>query len=345
MMAEKLKKALAFVMALLMVAALASCGGEPQDDPQGTEPLKVEVPEGKEEAYTFSGTWTDDEDTPYSYTLHCYTDQTLVLECHENQAGTWEAREDGSLALVIGEAAYQASKSELTGKYAFRFNDVVGGEEVAVTLQTVNSNVFEQKDIYQMIEEYKDRPGEIIFYGGSNFARWITLEKDLAEYPVQNKSISGSDDIQRYGYLQQLIYDGAPAIVLYMSSSNDWTTGRSVEEVTTFKEQIFDEMGETLPDTVFIILSATPNPLRYFGEYHESMIECDQWTKSYCESHDNFEFLDVVPALSVDNGAAANADIWGADRLHLTPDGYALLAEVVRDKLAEVCKTYAIIFD
>ena len=352
------KRVIAMLLLCALLLCLASCGGEPQDDPQGTGPLKVEVPVGKEEAYTFTGTWlSDDEETVVNYILHCYTDQTLVLECHENQAGTWEAREDGSLALVIGEAAYQASKSELTGKYAFRFNDTIGTEELAVTLQSVadTGNAAEENNqqliktytnqVRQMARQYEGRQGEVIFYGGSNFVKWETLEKDMEGYPVQNKSFGGSNDPVRYHFIQELIYDSEPAIVLYMSSSNDWTTGKSAEEVIAFKEQMFNDMGEKLPNTVFVILSATPNPLRYFGEYHDKMIECDQWTKSYCESHDNFEFLDVVPPLSLENGTAANGDIWISDKLHLNGDGYALLTGVVRDKLAEICQAYGITFE
>lgn len=346
-MKKNRRKTIAMLAMCALLLCLAACGE-----------AAVEVPEGKEEAYSFTGTWlSEDKETVVNYILHCYTDQTLVMECHENEGGTWQENEDGSLTLTIGGVTYESSKSAYTGKYSFRFNDKIGSQELTVRLETASddSKAGSETDemliqvyaneVHEMVRQYQGRQGEIIFYGGSNFVKWETLEKDMEGYTVQNKSFGGSNDPVRYHFIQELIYDSEPAVMVYMSSSNDWTSGKSLEEVVAFKEQMFNEMGEKLPDTVFVILSATPNPLRYFGEYHEKMVGCDQWIKEYCEIHDNFEFLDVVPALSLDNGANPNATIWIEDSLHLNADGYEILTGVVRDKLATVCDSYGLFQD
>lgn len=343
-MANNIKRMISAVIAGALLLCLAACS-----------PAPVEAPEGKEEAYTFTGTWmSEDKQTVVNYILHCYTDQTLVMECHENKAGTWTENEDGLLKLTIGEATYESSKSAYTGKYSLKFEDSIGSEALTVRLETAGDagNAAQQGDelliqtftdqVHDMVRKYEGRQGEIIFYGGSNFVKWETLETDMEGYPVQNKSFGGSNDPVRHHFIRELVYDSAPAVVVYMSSSNDWTKGQSLEEVVQYKQSMFDEMGETLPDTVFIILSATPNPLRYFGEYHEKMADCDRWIKEYCESHENFEFLDVVPALSQDGGTAPNKAIWQGDELHLNADGYQLLTELVRQELAAVCGSYAL---
>ena len=111
-----------------------------------------------------------------------------------------------------------------------------------------------------------------------------------------------------------------------------------------YKQEMFGEMGATLPNTVYVILSSTPNPLRYFGEYHDGMVEVDQWTEAYCETHDNFEFLNVVPPLSLEEGVEPNPDLWQSDRLHLNEEGYAILTGLVKDELSYIEDNYPVVF-
>ena len=203
---------------------------------------------------------------------------------------------------------------------------------------------FKFLNISKIVNKYSNRPqGEIIFYGGSNFRRWATVESDLSEYPIQNKAFGGSDDIERFAEADKLIYPSKPTILVYMSSSNDWTGGRSSEEIIAFKQNMFEEMAQELPDTVFVILSSTPNPLRYFGEYHDGMVQVNQWLEEYCQAHERFEYLDVVTPLTQEDGTA-NEAIWGSDRLHLNEDGYRLLTEVMRSALQSVCEKHQIPF-
>lgn len=334
--------------ALCLLLSLAACGEK--------EPAAVELKD-MEEAYRLTGTYlSPDQETVIHYALHCYVDNTLVLECHQNRGGTWNENSEGALELTIDGVAYTAPKSQYTGKYAFKLDDTIGTESVTIRMESAmdDSAGGTQTDellirtyentVKEMVTEFQGRDGEIIFYGSSNFVKWTTLEEDMAGYPVQNKSFGGSNDVTRYHFIQELIYDSDPAIVAYMSSSNDWTRGQSLEDVVAFKQKMFDEMAEKLPDTVFIILSSTPNPLRYYGEYQEKMEGCDQWTADYCAAHERFEYIDVVPALSLDNGATPNRELWIEDDLHLNEAGYEILTQIVREKLDEVCETYGITF-
>ncbi len=337
----------ALLAACCLLLALAACGKEPAA-------LK-----DLEESYLLKGTYlSEDQETVVHYALHCYVDNTLVLECHQNRGGTWSEGEDGGLELTIDGVKYTAKKSQYTGKISFKFDDRLGSQAVTVRLETAldtsqfggQSNQDEimirtyEKTVQEMAQKFAGRDGEVIFYGGSNFVKWSTLDEDMEGYPVQNKSFGGSNDVTRHHFMKELIYDSNPAIVLYMSSSNDWTQGKSLEEVTEFKQKLFDEMAENLPDTVFIILSSTPNPLRYYGEYQEKMQGCDRWTAEYCAGHENFEYIDVVPALSLKEGAEPNRELWLDDDLHLNEAGYEILAQVVREKLAEVCESCGITF-
>ncbi len=342
------KKMITLLLGLLLALSLVSaCADKPAPEPAAAEPIAapVAVPTGKTEAYTMTGTWiSDDEQTVVPLTLHLYEDGTLVLECHENKAGSWEKDAEEKLHITIGADSYVSSYSEANKGYGLRIRDMLGEEEISVYLcepqdpkkiaEENNQNLIQSLEKSFANEAPSDIPaGAIVFYGGSNFVKWTTLEDDLAGYPVVNRSIGGSNDPVRKHFFAERVQRLAPAVVFYMSSSNDWTSGQDKDEIKSYKQAFFDEMAEALPDTVFVILSATPNPLRYFGEYHDGMVEVDAFTKAYCETHPQFEFLNVVPALSLSDGAEPNPDLWQSDKLHLNADGYAILTALVRGEL------------
>ncbi len=341
-----------------MLSLLAVCCGK-AEQPAAAAPAvavsgetstvsAVDVPTDKAEELTLSGKWvSDDEQTVVPLTLHLYTDGTLVLECHANKAGTWRAEEGGSYRILIGKEEYTVRYSETTRSHFVRINEQIGSESFTVQLTEVrdpaliaeenNRALIEQLEKGFAAETVSDIPaGAVVFYGGSNFVKWTTLEEDLAGYPVVNRSIGGSNDPVRRHFFDERVRSLSPSVVFYMSSSNDWTSGQDKDEIKTYKQQLFDEMAAALPDTVFVILSATPNPLRYFGEYHDGMIEVDAFTKAYCETHEQFTFLNVVPALSRENGTEPNPDLWQSDKLHLNADGYAILTALVREELEQL---------
>jgi lysophospholipase L1-like esterase len=334
---------------LLTLSLIASC-----TDPQAANAAAVEtaapvtVPSDKAEAYTMTGTWTsDDEQTVVPLTLHLYEDGTLVLECHENKAGSWEKDSEGKLHVTIGQDQYLSTYSDVKKSYSVRIEDKIGDEEISVALsEPQDANKIAEENNQALIQFLEkgfaneapvDIPsGAVVFYGGSNFVKWATLEKDLSGYPVVNRSIGGSNDPIRRHFFAERVQALAPAAVFYMSSSNDWTSGQNKDDIKAYKQEFFDEMAKALPDTFFVILSATPNPLRYFGEYHDGMVEVDAFTEEYCRTHERFFFLNVVPALSLSGGASPNPDLWQSDRLHLNSDGYALLTDLVREELEKL---------
>ncbi len=359
-----MKKSVLFlaVAALFLSAFLIGCTesqpNKPEAAPSSPVPTEAPVmlPKDKTEKYLFSGKWvSDDEQTVVPILVHLYEDGSLVLEAHENRAGSWTENDDGSLSILIGGDSYTGKYSEFLKTMFFRYEGKIGDEEFSVQLTVApdpakvaeenNQAMIESIRASEPKEAYTGKGGEVIFYGGSNFQKWTTLEADLPGYPVVNKSIGGSNDPIRREFIEERVYNRNPAVVFYMSSSNDWTSGQSKDEIISYKQGMFDEMAEKLPDTVFVILSATPNPLRYFGEYHDGMVAVDNWTKSYCAGKQNFEFLDVVPALSLNSGAEVKPDLWQSDRLHLNEDGYAILTELIMNELKSVEETYQLTFN
>ncbi len=336
----------AIVVAFLLL--FGACSAK-QEEPS------VIIPNGVKETCQMSGSYiSGDGETVIHYLLHLYQDGTLVMECHKNRAGTWYEDEEGVLQMTIDEASYSAPKSKSAKRYIFYFKDRVGDEDVEIKMQSETDavEVAREKDeamikyyadrIAELVKQFENRNGEIIFYGGSNFVKWSSLEEDMAPYPVQNKSFGGSNDVTRNFYVDELIVASAPKILVTFNDTNNWTSGQSLEMVLTYREEMLNDLHRKLPNTVILYLSNTPNPLRYFGDYHEKCVQSDEWTREYCEEHEGFEYLDIVSALTK-NGEPVE-EYWISDQLHLSQEGYAALAPVVKEKLDEICERYGIEF-
>ncbi len=342
-MTKRLRKAMALLVMICLLASCftALCAGA----------------EEKEETYRFTGTYiSPDQQTVVHYLLHCYADHTLLLEYHSRLEGTWAEESEGLLTLRIGDAEYTAKKSATIGRYAFRYPDRIGTVDVKIRLETASDGSVggTQTDemliqaykstVEDMARKAKGHTGEIVLYGGSNFVKWETAAQDLAGYPVLNHSFGGSNDVTRSHYMRQLVYDIQPSILITVNDTNNWTRGQTLEEVIAYRQLMLEDMRAQMPNTVILYLSNTPNPLRYYGEYHDQCVASDAWTKEWCDTHDGFEYLDIVPALSLEDGSAPNMDLWQDDSLHLNGKGYELLTRVLREELDSLCRKYGMAF-
>lgn len=318
-------------VAVFAVAGLTACGAK-----------EVKT------SYKLTGRYVNTEtNTVVNYQLELYSDNTLVMNSHEKMVGTWEKNSDNSLTMVIGGVTYTAQQKDFS--YTFEYNAKIGEVDIKVMLTNAVSQTEEQLnkvfegEVKQLKLKYEGKTGEVIFYGASNFARWSTLEEQISGYPVQNKAFGGAPDTCLRNFAPDLLYGSAPKIVVLMNSSNTFSSGKSASEIISYKLEFFNEMKAALPDTVFLLQSATPNPLRYFGEYHDKMVEVDAKIKEYCENNDKFEYFNLISDLTASDGTV-NPDIWIEDNLHLNAAGYQILADLTNAKLAEVCQKYTIGF-
>ncbi|MCR5145451.1 MAG: hypothetical protein K6B67_09185 [Lachnospiraceae bacterium] len=335
------KKFLSIFLIILCLMCFNACGNPKSETQQSAQTTE------KENKYIFSGYYiSDDKTTIANYVVYCYTDGSLKLDADSPATGSWE-KSDNSLKLLIGDKTYTAKASTDGQYYDFILKTQMGNVPLSIEMRCDSKNtqgVFTEAnriegykdEVDELTQKYKDVTGGIILYGGSNFKKWITVEDDLSNYTIINKSFGGSSDTTRSFYADQLLYHSSPDMVILMSSTNDWTSGNNLEQVKKIKADFYDDIAKNLPDTKIVIMSATPNPLRYYGEYHDGMVACDKWLAEYCNQHKNFYFADCRPALSLENGDKPDPTIWGEDNLHLNEIGYQKLSRFLNDEIARI---------
>lgn len=328
-------------LTILCITLLNACG-EKKSETEQTAQTKE-----KENQYIFSGYYiSEDKATIANYVVYCYTDGTVKLDADEPASGSWK-KDNDNIELLIDNQKYTATSTSHGEYYDFILKTKMGNIPLDIEMRCDSKNtqgVFTEAnriegykaEVDELSQKYKDVTGGIILYGGSNFKKWTNVESDLSNYKIINKSFGGSSDTTRSFYADQLLYHSSPDMVILMSSTNDWTSGNNFEQVKQIKETFYNDIAKNLPNTKIVIMSATPNPLRYYGEYHNGMVACDEWLKEYCNQHENFYFADCRPSLSLDNGANPDMTLWGEDNLHLNEKGYQKLSIFLNDEIVQI---------
>ena len=171
----------------------------------------------------------------------------------------------------------------------------------------------------------EERNNDIIFYGASNFARWYTMEDDLAPYDVQNHAFGGSTDKDLELWAEYMLYPYNPQYVFFQTGSNDYvestaaTDEEKVSEAMEFKKKMFAEFHEKLPNAKFIVMSGILLPGR--TEYVDMTLSINDQLREFCDENDYMIYVDAE-SLTYDRNSKTFVDdvesLFVEDQIHLT---------------------------
>ena len=196
---------------------------------------------------------------------------------------------------------------------------------------------FRDLSISRIRRQYRNRPpGEIIFYGASNFTFWRTLEKDMAPYVVQNHGFGGSTDNDLMKYAEKALYNFEPAVVVFQSGSNDFVIGMSPDEIMANKDKMFSMFRKRLPNATFIVLSMLPLPGR--SMYWPDSEKVNAFLAGYCAAHTRMIFVDATAAMMT-AGGDFRPELYTGDGIHLNADGRKVWGPLIKAGLGSMAKT------
>lgn len=171
--------------------------------------------------------------------------------------------------------------------------------------------------------------GALLFIGSSNIRLWKTLAQDLPGHEVINRGFGGSEIADATHFAPRIVYPCKPKAVYLRSGSNDLWNGKSVDQVVGDFKAFDAALAEHLPETDLIFVSINPSIARWkqaemTREMNRRIAEHlrDRPRRRYVETYDMVLGPDGLP----------RPELFVADKLHLSEEGYRLLAErVARD--------------
>jgi lysophospholipase L1-like esterase len=167
-----------------------------------------------------------------------------------------------------------------------------------------------------------------LFVGSSSIRFWRSLETDMAPYPVINRGFGGSRISDVDFYFDRVVTPYHPRAIFFYAGENDLWAGESADDVVADFQRFLDLKTEKLGDTPVYFISLKPSKLRFSQLALQA--EVNARIKALGDQRVDLRYVDVVPPM-LDQGAPK--DIFIADGLHMTPDGYGLWTGVVRPAL------------
>ena len=190
-----------------------------------------------------------------------------------------------------------------------------------------------EKDIaaYEAKDQATPPPkGGILFIGSSTIRRWATLAVDFPEHQVINRGFGGSQIVDATHFAKRIVFPYEPRMIVLRSGGNDIHAGKSPEQVFEDYKAFVAAVRERLPSAPIVYLSVTPTPSRWAER--EPCRVLDGLIEGYTHQRPNLIYVETNDMVLGPDGRP-RPELFVADRLHLSPEGYRLLADRVRPVL------------
>ncbi|MBO9200527.1 MULTISPECIES: GDSL-type esterase/lipase family protein [Niastella] len=176
--------------------------------------------------------------------------------------------------------------------------------------------------------EQPPAPNGILLIGSSSFTRWKDVNDYFPGYPIINRGFGGSvlTDVIRYAY--DIILPYKPKQVLVYCGENDLASGDSItaaQVVQRFKT-LFGIIRQNLPNTVISFVSIKPSPVR--AQIQPKVKEANKQIQAWIKTQPKAQFIDVYDPM-LDAKKQMRAELYVQDRLHMTPEGYAIWKRII----------------
>jgi len=169
-------------------------------------------------------------------------------------------------------------------------------------------------------------PCGFLFVGSSSIRFWKTLEADMAPAPTINRGFGGSTVADVDYYFDQVVAPYRPRAIVFYAGENDIAAGEAPSIVTQNFVRFMDLKTKAFgAATPVYFISLKPSKLRWLQRDRQAQVNAQ--VQALAAQRRDLHYVDVAPAMLV-NGQPK--DIYVADGLHMTPEGYRLWTEVIR---------------
>ncbi len=172
----------------------------------------------------------------------------------------------------------------------------------------------------------------VLFIGSSGIVLWKTLAQDFPEYKVINRGFGGSQIADSTFYADRIVFPYKPRLIVLRAGTNDIAAGKSPEQVFEDFKAFVATVRARLPQTRIVFMSLNPSIARWGNFAKES--KANELIKAFIAADKNLTYIDTVgPMLGTDG--KPRPELYASDKLHNSPEGYKLWAQLVHPHLAE----------
>ena len=168
--------------------------------------------------------------------------------------------------------------------------------------------------------------GQIVFVGSSTIVDW-DAGKYFPDLKIVNRGLWGSALSDAARLVERLILPYQPRTVVVYAGDNDIDGGRITEEVAVQFERFVRAIHAKLPLTRIVYIGIKPSPQRWLTI--DRMRAANAMIRQFCSRDDRIAYLDVDGTM-LGWDEKPRPELYAADGLHLSAQGYQLWATLLR---------------
>jgi len=169
--------------------------------------------------------------------------------------------------------------------------------------------------------------GGLLFIGSSTIRLWKTLAQDFPEQKVINRGFGGSEIVDSTHFADRVIFPYNPRMVFLRAGGNDLNAGKSPEKVFADFKDFVAKIHSKLPETDIVFISLSPSIARWKQADKEKAVNLK--VEEFSKLTPHLKYIETYPMPLGPNGEP-RPELFVADKLHFSAEGYKLLTERVR---------------
>ena len=177
-------------------------------------------------------------------------------------------------------------------------------------------------------------PVETLLVGSSIFRRWSSAATDLRDADLVNHGFGGSRTWELVEYVEELVVDFSPEVVVCYCGSNDVNAGASAAAIARRVEIFMETVEDALPGVGIVYVAINRAPQK--RDRWAIVDEANQRIEKACRKGPNRVFVDVNEGL-FDARDSPRTELYLEDGLHFRPAAYReVFGPAVRNAIERV---------
>jgi hypothetical protein len=172
-------------------------------------------------------------------------------------------------------------------------------------------------------------PGGVLMVGSSIFRKWTNCVQDLAPLPVTNRAFGGSQTDDQLFFFDKIVPLSKASLVVWYCGSNDVRAKASPGKILQRTVEWVARTRKALPDARILLVSVIRAPEKRSDGLLGNVDEVNKGLSEFAKKEKGLSFVNVNPSLE-DSAGEPIPECYVADHLHLTPEGYRRMTEVLK---------------
>ena len=167
----------------------------------------------------------------------------------------------------------------------------------------------------------------LLFVGSSTIVRWKTLQQDYPAHPIINRGFGGNEIADSTHFADRIIFPYQPRTIFLRAGGNDIHNGKTPEQVFADFKAFVATVHAKLPKTEIVYISLSPSIARW--DERDAGKKLNALIADFVNRTPRLKYIETSD-LVLDAKGEPRPELFVADKLHFSPEGYKLLIERVR---------------